>query len=225
MNELQILNNENKEIRITSVELVEIINEFRKEESETIDKKYTELKHKSLMGKIRKELEMLKTLGLGGERNILLVEYEDKKGEKRPCYSIDSQGLKFIIDSCRTRDKIPLAKIYNKLSKGNEISICLNKPEYEFIDNLLQALEHFGITKFETQYYVCNKYKIDLYLPELNIAIEFDENEHKNYTYEQHKGRQAENELNCKFIRVNDKNNVGYNIGYCIKEILDSLWG
>ncbi len=34
------------------------------------------------MTKIRKELEVLTSLGIGGERNFSLVKYLDKKGER-----------------------------------------------------------------------------------------------------------------------------------------------
>ncbi len=44
---------EDKELRITSVELVDIINDFRKLESETTDKIYVKLQHKDFMKKIR----------------------------------------------------------------------------------------------------------------------------------------------------------------------------
>lgn len=43
MKELMITEKENKELRITSVELVDIINQFRKAESESIGKEYKEL--------------------------------------------------------------------------------------------------------------------------------------------------------------------------------------
>ena len=55
----------------------------------------------------------------------------------------------------------------------------------------------------------------------MNIAIEYDENGHANYTYEQHEGRQKEieNKLGCRFIRVTDNNSDEYNISLVIKEI------
>ena len=85
---------------ILSTNLVTIINEFRKVESETNEeKRFIELKHKSLMEKIRKEDETLKTLGLNNEQNFLLVEYIDKKGEKRPCYELNRDGMIIILNS------------------------------------------------------------------------------------------------------------------------------
>lgn len=61
---------ENNELKIKSIELVEIINEFRKLESNTIGKNYIELAHKDFLKKIRQEVETLISLGIGGERNF-----------------------------------------------------------------------------------------------------------------------------------------------------------
>ena len=85
---------------ILSTNLVTIINEFRKVESEANEeKRFIELKHKDFMKKIRKEDEALKTLGLNGERNFSLVEYIDKKGEKRPCYELNRDGMIIMLNS------------------------------------------------------------------------------------------------------------------------------
>lgn len=225
MKELMMTEKENKELRITSVELVDIINQFRKAESESIGKEYKELQHKDFMKKIRKELEILKTLGLKDDEIFLTGSYIDKQNREKPCYSLNCQGVKYIMDSCRSRDKIAIAKVFNKISNGKEISICKNKPEYDFIGGVINSLKAFGIKKYVTQYIVNNdkgtNYRIDLYLPELNIAIEYDENNHNCYTYEQQEGRQKEIEdkLGCKFIRVSDRNNLFYNIGLVIREI------
>ena len=47
-NKIEIFNNDN-EVSIKSVDLVEIINEMRKVESELTDKRYIELQHKDFI--------------------------------------------------------------------------------------------------------------------------------------------------------------------------------
>lgn len=222
---IKITNEENfitERNTILSIDLVTIINEFKKIESETNEeKRFIELKHKDFMKKIRTELKVLEELNLGSEGNIILTTYIDKKGEKRPCYELDSLGLKFLIDICKTSDRIPLIDVYNSMNNDKELYIYKEKKEYEFIGALISSLKGIGIEKSISEYYCCNKYRIDLYLPELNIAIEYDENNHRGYTYKQQEGRQKEIEKNlgCKFIRVNSENGLFYNIGYCIEEI------
>ena len=85
---------------ILSTNLVTIINEFRKVESEANEnKKFIELKHKSLMEKIRKEDETLKTLGLNGGQNFLLTSYKDIQGKTQPCYELNRDGMIIILNS------------------------------------------------------------------------------------------------------------------------------
>ena len=78
----------NNEITMTSLEVVELINKLRLEENNR-----KELLHKNLMASIRKEVEVLESLGLNNGLNFKLVEYEDRKGEKRPCYKMNKQGI------------------------------------------------------------------------------------------------------------------------------------
>ena len=71
-------------IEMLSTEVVDMINGFRAEEG---NRKV--LRHKSFMASIRKEIEALENAGVEvNGQNILLVEYTDKKGEKRPCYKM-----------------------------------------------------------------------------------------------------------------------------------------
>ena len=104
MKELIKLTNEENFITergtILSTNLVTIINEFRKIESEANEgKKYTELKHKSLKEKIRKELETLKILGLNGGQNFLPTSYKDIQGKIQPCYELNRDGMIIILNS------------------------------------------------------------------------------------------------------------------------------
>ena len=110
----------NKEIRITSVELVEVINEFRKLESDTTGKKYTELLHKDFMKKIRTELETLKTLGLGGERNISPSSYINSQNKEQPCYSLNRDGMLEMLNSESALVRYKTIEYINKLEEENK---------------------------------------------------------------------------------------------------------
>lgn len=99
--------------------------------------------------------------------------------------------------------------------------VLTSRKEIEFIDQLEETLKPFNIIGIR-QYKILN-YKIDFYISNLNIAIEYDENNHRGYTYEQQEGRQKEieNELGCRFIRVTDGNSHSFNVGQVIKEIFN----
>ena len=135
---------------------------------------------------------------------------------------INLNNLKKFISISHTMNRLKfiewLAK--NEFVSYDEIFNSTRK-EILFLNELEHALIPFNLKGIK-QYKVLN-YRIDYYIPTLNIAIEYDENNHNNYSYEAHEGRQKaiENKLKCKFIRVSDKNNLGYNLGLVIKNILD----
>ena len=101
--------------------------------------------------------------------------------------------------------------------------VLSTRKEIEFVECLEQSLLPFDVTEFKRQYsnLKCGNYRIDLYIPELNVAIEYDENGHKHYTYEQQELRQKliEEELGCRFIRVSDDKPHSYNVGLVLKEL------
>lgn len=75
----------------------------------------------------------------------------------------------------------------------------------EFVFGRDIVFNMFSEYQIHSQYPVLGKYRIDWYIPELKLAIEFDE-AHHGYQSEQDKIRQAEieRELGCKFVRYKD---------------------
>jgi len=117
----QVLNVEKETVTtITSVELVEIINEFRMIENEATGKKYTELRHDSFMTKIKKELEVLKSVGLSADQNILEGEYTDKNNQLRPCFLLNASGMRTMLNSESTIVRAKTEQYINKLEKQIE---------------------------------------------------------------------------------------------------------
>ena len=103
MNELMKMEVKNKKT-LSSLELLEQINLFRKEEykekrenntlteAEAKRGKFAELEHKDLLKVIRDEFsEEI------NERKISLVEYKDKKGEKRPMFLLTLNQAKQVL--------------------------------------------------------------------------------------------------------------------------------
>ncbi|MFR0781309.1 MAG: ORF6C domain-containing protein [Zhenhengia sp.] len=82
-----VLNGVNSnEMRITSLELVEMINTFRKEEGNE-----TEKRHSDLMTSIKAEIDVLEKAGIG-QRNFSLTSYIDNWNREKPCYSMNKTG-------------------------------------------------------------------------------------------------------------------------------------
>ena len=202
------------ENRINSVELCELINGLRKEEKGENAKV---LLHKELLAKIRR-------ISKGNDNDFNLTHYIDKKQEKRPCFSLNANGLQKLLGISKFNADIKgITKALKTLTGDKYTVYSLNREETEFEYCLKEALKPFNL-EIKTQLSVCdNKYRIDFYIPSLNIAIEYDENGHKNYSYEKHEGRQKEieNELGCRFIRVSDGNSHSFNVGQVIKEMFN----
>ena len=110
----------------------------------------------------------------------------------------------------------------NEYIDYNEIFTSTRK-EIKFLNELEEVLSPIGI-KGIRQYPILS-YRIDYYIPKLNLAVEYDENDHKDYSFETHELRQKniENNLNCKFIRLSDSNTNLNNIGIVINEIMSGV--
>lgn len=208
MNELNILNNE--EVRINSVELVELINKFRKAEGNE-----KELKHKTLLRDIR-NARIINTY------NFKESKYTDAKGEKRLCYKINKDGIKYLADQCRGVNKKGLLEAYKLL--GGDFDgdvIVLDRFETSFFNKLIDALKPLDI-HLETQKQVLNKYRLDGFIEAYNLVIEYDEQQHY-YQPQKSKDKIRQHEieecLNYRFIRLDYRNTDSYNIGLVIKEI------
>ena len=137
---------------------------------------------------------------------------------------IDGLGVNSLIQKAKTKSQNYKAEFKNWLvSNGliEDVIVFETRKEISFLDKLENALIPFSITGIK-QYNVLN-YRIDYYIPSLNVAIEYDENGHKDYTYEAHELRQVliEKELGCRFIRVTDNKDDEFNIGLVIKELFN----
>lgn len=101
-----------KECKMNHVELCTKINELRKMEG---SKK--ELAKSDLLKKIRKEVETMKTLGIFNEGNFSLVKYKDKKGEMRPTYIMNKDG---ILQMCASESVYVRAKMIEYINTLEE---------------------------------------------------------------------------------------------------------
>lgn len=157
------------------------------------------------------------------EGDLLKYGLSDSMGRTQKTIIINESGLYSLIESCRTissNKKKDFISWLNSLGFLNSVTFY-ERREIRFREKIEQALKPFGIIIHKQ--YPCLQYNIDLYIESLKIAIEYDENEHKFYSYENQELRQKniEKELSCRFIRVSDKNSDEYNIGYVIKNIFN----
>ena len=122
--ENELLKLESKELTITSVELVDIINQFREEEFRKLKEKglnekdkCTKLIHKNFKAKIDKELKTLKILDLDAELNFKPGSYADKNDQQRPCYILNRDGMLQMLNSESAIVRAKTIEYINKLEQ------------------------------------------------------------------------------------------------------------
>ena len=155
-----------------------------------------------------------------------VLDLDYKKLGRKGGLLINEFGIQDLISNCKTKSEQYLYKFIQWLLSENLITPKLSihtRKEIEFLDELEDALRPFNIKGIRQYSVIDNKYRIDYYIPSINVAIEYDENNHRNYSYEKHEGRQEEieNQLKCRFIRISDDNTNSYNIGFVIKNIFN----
>lgn len=92
-----------EEVRMNSVELVDMINQFR-----GIEGNRSELLHKNLMSKISKEIETLDSLGFRGQLNFKPSSYVNSQNKEQPCYELNRDG---VLQLCMSESTIVRYKV------------------------------------------------------------------------------------------------------------------
>lgn len=132
-NNLSIL--ENKELKIKSIELVEIINQFR-----ALENNKSELQHSDFLKKIRRELEVLEKLGIT-QGNFSSSEYKDSTGRSLLCYELNRDGMLQMLNSESVLVRYKTIEYINQLEtrlNNNQLLLAAQK-----IQELQNSFEEF----------------------------------------------------------------------------------
>lgn len=134
---------------------------------------------------------------------------------------INKNNLLLLINKSELLSTSEKESLINTLIMNEKVHIVTSRDEVEFYKKLESFLKPFNI-KIEKQYSVLN-YRIDIYLDKYNLAIEYDENDHKYYSVENELKREQEiiDELGCSFIRLSDLNSDEYNLGVVMNKIIE----
>ena len=135
---------------------------------------------------------------------------EESKKQVNRIFIDEKLAIKVIID-CRTksahkfRTRLGLKQYHVILTKEQSV--------------LIKIMSTFEGENMQTQYNVLS-YRIDLYFHDYKLAIEIDEKEHrvKNIDYEIKRQKVIEQELDCKFIRI-DLDKEDFDIFKIVNEI------
>lgn len=144
-------------------------------------------------------------------------------GGPQSLVTINEAGLYKVITRSSKLSKSRMYEIIKTFQDHGFLSnISLySRKENDFFDLLSESLQAFNI-EIQNQFYV-DGYRIDGYIESLNIAIEYDENNHNHYdiSFEVERQKYIEKKLGCRFIRVSDFNSDGFNVGFVIKNIIE----
>jgi very-short-patch-repair endonuclease len=166
------------------------------------------------LGDVCKILELGQVAGVKrrlDQNNLFWHPVIDSMGRRQQAIFVNKKGLLDVIYNSRKPEALEIAETLGfKVIKATK--------EQEYIQIIKNAFSHYESV---TQYRVLG-YNVDLYLPELQLAIECDEHGHKYYTRSDQDGQrqsEIENYLGCRFIRFNP-DEPGFNIGKVINEIM-----
>ena len=153
------------------------------------------------------------------EKGVINLKVETNGGIQKADF-IDKKSLFELISNSSKFTYNKKIELFNHFGIDEKI-LKKERKEVKFIELLEEFLSEYNIKGIK-QYPVFN-YRIDYYIPELKLAIEYDEDNHKHYTYKNQELRQLKikNELNCKFIRLSDSVSDIKNIAKVSKHLKD----
>jgi phage anti-repressor protein/very-short-patch-repair endonuclease len=126
--------------------------------------------------------------------------YESTGGRPFTDYEFTLDATKKILLTQRTKEAMMLYKYLAELDGVFVTYQPKTRKELLFEINLIEILSE--ITKIIPQHPILN-YRIDFYLPELNIAIEYDEKHHlSRRKIDNKRQKEIQEILKCDFIRV-----------------------
>ena len=134
---------------------------------------------------------------------------------------INIKGLKKMVSMCHSKNKI---RFINWLKENNFVQydeVFASKTSEEIFMNNLEKIFSYMNLSIERQK-IDNNYRLDGYIPEIDVVIEYDENGHAHYNSE----KEYEREMYIKnkyshIVRVNDFSDVLDNVGIVVNKIFE----
>lgn len=157
--------------------------------------------------------------------NTMKYSVTDNLGRSQKSWIIKEEDVLRLIQKSKVKSLEYKTEFSNWLISHNLISdsiIIETRKEIEFLSTLEKILKPMNYSL--QQQLVDGAYKIDGYISELDLVIEYDENGHKHY--DQAKERIREDYIRNKYkhlIRVTDKTDLYTNIGIVMNKITTIL--
>lgn len=139
--EIQLLD-KSEVATMTSLEVVNLINKFRQEEGNEVVKR-----HDDFIRSIRKEVEILESVGIEADRNFTEGLYIDKNNQERPCYKMNKAGIMQMLNKesalVRYKTQQYIEGLENRLKQPSKIlsPMQLLKLQYKALEEQDQKIE------------------------------------------------------------------------------------
>lgn len=132
---------------------------------------------------------------------------------------INNSGLKIVVERSRKSEAANIAKLAN-------LNVVKEVPEATVVGEVIQTFgRKFKIDDQKPFHFEGKTCKVDLFFPELNLAFEVDEENHKDRDsdYEKRRQEHMEKTLGWKVIRVNPHDKM-FTTGYACGLIFDFIF-
>lgn len=136
------------------------------------------------------------------------------KGGAQRVRVVSGESLRIILSKSRKPEAVALSEKLGWYSTRPYVD------ESDTLHAIQTALKHLKPVTQKS----CGNYKIDMYFPEIRVAVECDEHGHssRDPAYEAMRQEFIEDQLQCTFVRYNP-NSSGFNIFKVINQILTSV--
>ncbi|ORZ29944.1 hypothetical protein BCR44DRAFT_23410 [Catenaria anguillulae PL171] len=129
-------------------------------------------------------------------------------GGEQSCKYINELGLKYLLFKSRAPKAGELAQELG----FTKHEVFFVPKELSFYKILSKVFKHYTLL----HQYIVNKYRIDFFVPELNLAIEFDELHHNSHVAkDMERQERIQEQIGCKFVRMKESE--------CIYEFIGSI--
>ena len=206
----------NKLVNINGVQVADII-EGKTAISSLDVAKMVGREHKHVIRDLRNIIKKLESNDLiVTEDYYIKSTYQNTRNQTQPKFYLTYKGCDLYCKRMTGISQIKMVDFMNKtLVVTKPITVLMpDSKEKTFFESLEKVLASFSLTLIKEHKMSKNKYSIDGYIPEINLAIEYDEEFHKNQQEEDNKRQlEIQKQYGYNFVRLDANNSHEENIG------------
>lgn len=134
---------------------------------------------------------------------------------------VSQKGLIQTISRTRKKSADFKKKLLVTLGLDPGVVLCDSRPEEEFVSMLEIVTKQLPITLLKQKH--VSKYNVDIFIPEINLVIEYDEDNHRNYCKltERKREKEIRRLLDCELIRISDRETHLENVSIVLSKIFE----